>query len=79
MAGGVFPYLGVVLSNVLYFTPAPAVYAAAQTKSMGSLNVLPQVRCSCGGGLLRLMHCTLYTGTDGHLHILLGLLLVQRA
>jgi len=42
MAGGIFPWLGVVLSNLLYLTPAPAVYAAAQKRSIGSLNVLPQ-------------------------------------
>jgi solute carrier family 50 protein (sugar transporter) len=43
MGGGslFFPILGVILSNVLYFAPAPAVLQACQTGSLGSLNVLP--------------------------------------
>ena len=38
----VFPVLGVILSNALYFSPLPAVIQAARTSRLGSLNVLPQ-------------------------------------
>ena len=38
----VFPILGVVLSNALYFSPLPAVYRAYRTSHLGDLNVLPQ-------------------------------------
>jgi solute carrier family 50 protein (sugar transporter) len=37
-----FPVLGVVLSNLLYFSPWAAVRSAAKTGHLGSLNVLPQ-------------------------------------
>ena len=37
-----FPVLGVILSNFLYFSPLPAVRAAANSGKLGSLNVLPQ-------------------------------------
>ena len=38
----VFPVLGVILSNALYFSPLPAVRSAARSGTLGSLNVLPQ-------------------------------------
>jgi len=37
----VFPVLGVVLSNALYFSPAPAVVRAASVGNLGSLNPIP--------------------------------------
>lgn len=37
-----FPILGVILSNALYLSSAPAVYRAHLTGNLGSLNVLPQ-------------------------------------
>lgn len=38
----IFPALGVVLSNALYFSPLPAVRNAIATEKLGALNVLPQ-------------------------------------
>ena len=42
-----FPCLGVVLSNLLYFAPMPAVLRANRQGSLGSLNVLPQALMVC--------------------------------
>lgn len=38
----IFPVLGVILSNALYFSPLPAVVRAHRAGSLGSLNPLPQ-------------------------------------
>ena len=38
----IFPIVGVVLSNALYFSSLPAVLQAWRTGILGSLNVLPQ-------------------------------------
>ncbi|KAL3923339.1 MAG: hypothetical protein SGPRY_004248 [Prymnesium sp.] len=40
-SSAIFPILGVLLSNGLYFAPAPAVRMAVRRKSIGSLNPLP--------------------------------------
>ena len=37
----VFPVLGVVLSNALYLSPAPAVMRASSAGNLGSLNPIP--------------------------------------
>jgi len=41
LVADVFPLLGVLLSNVLYFAPLPGVAAVARTGVLGSFNVLP--------------------------------------
>ena len=41
-ASYIFPVLGVILSNFLYFSPLPAILRAHRTGVLGSLNPLPQ-------------------------------------